>query len=223
MSLIKCPQCNNTISEYSYECPHCHFENDNRVDYRTINISDSNYEAKYFSHGFEIVKKRKRKRQLLIVISILFVISIIGAILYNRLHFYKMIKQTDSSIEPYIELIGSKCDNGNYVIPEHQYDDFYENIDHVYLMGYTGAVSHNYETDTQIINFLQWVSNDTVSETSFEEFLERMNKYLGSQYQEDYDSTLPSSVFYRWNDTKRNLTVYSWYSSEKITVQWAKN
>lgn len=127
----------------------------------------------------------------------------------------------EESLTPYLDMLGVDITNGNPDVSQ----EFIDNLSSVDILNHTGTVEHQYvtyEDDTTVINIMNWISNETVTEAEFDSFVLSLDEYFG-QYAARLKDVYKSDETYLWVDYSRDSSVFAWYAEDKIMLNWEWN
>lgn len=132
------------------------------------------------------------------------------------------ILKTQEALEPYLADLGYKIkddEKGGTEISLGGSEEYIANMSNVYIMGKSGEVSHGLTTPNTYIDIMDWISNNTVSNNEFKQFMECLNIYFGEQYViKSYDFL--SDETYVWYDKENDSIVCAWYANKQIHIRW---
>ena len=203
MALIKCPECEKEISDQTTQCIHCGCP--------ITKIKPSPKTPFY-----------KSKKLIIIIVSIIVISSIfIFAISQGFFGNQNSSTKNDESLEEiniYLSVLGNDISDGN----QNASQSFIDGMNSVEFEGLTGTVSHTYvesSSGTKTIDKLLWLSNDTVSEAQFNDFISQLDKRYNqyAPYIKDIDK---SDKTYIWIDSSNSYRILCWYNNNVINLCW---
>lgn len=124
----------------------------------------------------------------------------------------------EESLTPYLDMLGMDITNGNPDVLQ----EFIDNISSVEVLEHVGTVEHKYvthEDGTTIIDIMNWVSNETLTEDEFNAFVLSLDEYFG-QYGARLDDVYKADKTYLWIDYTRKSSVFAWYIEGKAYLSW---
>lgn len=127
-----------------------------------------------------------------------------------------MIDETRESLAVFVKLLGTESEDGNIAVT----DEFLENVECVYIMGRNGTVAHGFGDDVgTVISIMEWIDNNSASETEFDNFITLLNDYFGETGQvKSYENY--SDETYVWKDYDNTSYVLCWYADGVIQLNW---
>lgn len=124
----------------------------------------------------------------------------------------------EESLTPYLDMLGVDITNGNPDVSQ----EFIDNMSSVDILNHTGTVEHQYvtyEDGTTVINIMNWISNDTITEAEFDSFVVSLDEYFG-QYGARLNDVYKSDKTYLWVDYTRASSVFAWYLEGQAYLSW---
>lgn len=127
-----------------------------------------------------------------------------------------IIQQSKDNLKPYFDVLGINTENDGLAVSE----EFLDNISSVELMGYSGSIDHGYsDIIGNTIDIMDWTSNTEITGKDYENFIQSMNQYFGSDATlKSYDNL--SDETYHWVDYDELCMVFCWSKNGKVYVRW---
>lgn len=220
MALIKCPECENEVSDKASICPKCGCP---------INNENKNIN---FNKKLIVKKERKSLDKKLIgklfaaVVAVIVLITVVDAFKDNS-QYDKMIKISKDNISIFLEYLPSGLnENGKIELPSEVIDQ----KDNVSFLGMNGSIS--YQKDTKygkVISKMIWESHNFYTYEEEQEFTNLLTEYFGASPKIEYDQYGQyNSTKYYWTDETVPCVVYFYTSiranhendTDRIEVCW---
>ena len=129
----------------------------------------------------------------------------------------KEIEATSASLKPYLDMIGT--DTGGDTVKVN--DEFLENINNVYVMGYIGTVSHSTTVKSgDSIALMEWISNESIESSAFEDFINALNLYFNDTAIVSHYDNVTSENVWAWHITDNNLWPICFLENNRINIRW---
>lgn len=128
-----------------------------------------------------------------------------------------LVQQTKENLNPYFAVMGADVTEGNPDVSQ----EFIDNLDSVEIMGYEGSLSHGWNeySGKRIIELVQWHTNESVSNETFDSFIALMNEYFESEAKAgSYDYIADET--WEWTDSEQNCLVLAWLEDSQIHLSW---
>ena len=176
MALINCPECGKEISEYAYKCPNCGAENQDKKIFDGIDITEEEYETKFFSYAPFIIEqekkeeqKKRKKQKFLMIILACFMVSVAIFLISHEIMTYVNYKRSVDTIEFMCSLVGQEFDeDGTLSLDE----DDRKYMEHSKIYGVKGNITIPYEELEDSVTNVVWGSEQ---KCTYDEWLEFEN------------------------------------------------
>lgn len=120
------------------------------------------------------------------------------------------------NIKPYLSVLGANTQENTLEVS----DEFLENIDKVIIMGLQGTCEHGYfATNEEVINILDWRSNNEVPDDIFTEYIEILKVLFGSSVDRVAMERFSDNT-YVWIDFDNMGRIFCWKENEHIRIRW---
>ena len=126
------------------------------------------------------------------------------------------IEKTKDSLDLYLEVLGADTKNGNYSVSQ----DFIDNMNNVFVMGYKGSVTHGFTSDEKVIDIMDWISNESHQEKEYSEFRSRLNLFLGVEPTIAKYENITVGDCWVWDVPNNSNWVFSWFERGEIHIRW---
>lgn len=127
-----------------------------------------------------------------------------------------IIQQSKDNLKPYFDVLGIDTEDDGLAVSQ----EFLDNISAIELMGYSGSIEHGYSDITgNTIDIMEWVSNTEITGEDYENFIQSMNRYFGSEATlKSYDNL--SEETYHWVDYDELCMAFCWNENGKVYMRW---
>lgn len=126
-----------------------------------------------------------------------------------------LAEDTRSSLAPYFETFGDVAENGDYSVSQ----EFVDAMKSVEVMGVVGNITLAAEQETWIISTVKWTSEETMSETEFASFVDRLSALNGGDAIIEYSDDKDAECF-SWQDESSLCSVIAWLDGRIPKIEW---